>query len=167
MSQNNSQATSPVSSPAGMNDIPMQEVAHSPQSQTQQSTTSQPVLININQEATTANINLTAKENLLRLKNEFKVLYAHYLDCQKEGPRSDATKNAYEEYKLAEKTYIEARDAYVMFQQVDNPVNQDVKKDIVVPSNLPYLQLKTDTEIYKKNAEVFACFRSGEFDNIG
>ncbi|GAA5817831.1 hypothetical protein MFLAVUS_011388 [Mucor flavus] len=98
----------------------------------------------------------TTQENLVNLKNQYSILYGHYLSYQKVNPDSDNTKNAFAICKDAEKKYTDAKDAFAMFQAIHEPVKmQDEKKSSLVPSSLPFLQLKTDIAVFKKHVEVF------------
>ncbi|GAA5806349.1 hypothetical protein HPULCUR_011882 [Helicostylum pulchrum] len=98
----------------------------------------------------------TAQENLINLKNQYSILYGHYLSYQKVNPDSDNTKNAFAICKDAEKKYVDAKDAFAIFKSIHEPVKMpDEKKSSLVPSSLPFLQLKTDITLFKKHLEVF------------
>ncbi|GAA5801532.1 hypothetical protein HPULCUR_006980 [Helicostylum pulchrum] len=92
----------------------------------------------------------TAQENLINLKNQYSILYGHYLSYQKVNPDSDNTKNAFAICKDAEKKYVDAKDAFSIFKSIHEPVKMpDEKKSSLVPSSLPFLQLKTDITFFK------------------
>ena len=113
------------------------------------------VPININHEAASSFLADTAQENLKNLKTEFKIAYGHYLACQKVHPHAQNTKNAYISYKEAESAWREADEAYKIFKYMDSPPVMDDKKSMLVPSTLPFLQLRTDPYVHKKHMEVF------------
>ena len=110
--------------------------------------------LTINEEETTAHLLKTAKENVDKLRVDYKVAYGHYLSCQKHHPNAEPTRVAYLSYKEAEVLFREADEAYKIFYAMENPVKIDNKSHLV-PTILPFLQLKTDTELPKKNKEIF------------
>ncbi|KAI8326770.1 hypothetical protein EDC96DRAFT_590551 [Choanephora cucurbitarum] len=110
--------------------------------------------LTINEEETTTHLLKTAKENVDKLRVDYKVAYGHYLSCQKHHPNSGPTRIAYSSYKEAEVLFKEADDAYKTFYAMENPIKIDNKSHFV-PTILPFLQLKTDTELPKKNKESF------------
>ncbi|GAA5806605.1 hypothetical protein HPULCUR_012145, partial [Helicostylum pulchrum] len=105
---------------------------------------------------TTDDLIQTAQANLETLKNQYSILFGHYLSYQRVNPDSDNTKNSFAICKEAEQKYVDAKTAFSIFKSIHNPVKmQDDKKFSLVPSSLPFLQLKTDIVLYKKNHEVF------------
>ncbi|KAI8090722.1 hypothetical protein BDF21DRAFT_460152 [Thamnidium elegans] len=94
----------------------------------------------------------TAQANLINLKNQYSIVYGHYLSYHKVQPDSDNARNAFAICKEAEKQYLEAKNAFAILKSIHEPVKmQDEKKFSLVPSSLPFLQLKTDIVIHKKN----------------
>jgi hypothetical protein len=94
--------------------------------------------------------------NLDKLKNQYCILFGHYLSYQKVNPDSDNTKSAFTTCKEAERKYLDAKETFAIFKSIQEPVKmQDDKKFSLVPSSLPFLQLKTDIVVYKKNLEIF------------
>ena len=100
---------------------------------------------------TTDDLIQTAQANLETLKNQYSILFGHYLSYQRVNPDSDNTKNSFAICKEAEQKYVDAKTAFSIFKSIHNPVKmQDDKKFSLVPSSLPFLQLKTDIVLYKK-----------------
>ncbi|OBZ80668.1 hypothetical protein A0J61_11283, partial [Choanephora cucurbitarum] len=108
--------------------------------------------ININVEATAANLIKSAEQDLARKKNLYLISLGHYLKYSKESPNSDVTKVAFERMKCDEKLYKDAEDVLKVIKtvnvsaSVDSPV-QDDKKSTLVPLNLPFLQLTADVPL--------------------
>jgi transposase InsO family protein len=119
-----------------------------------------------NDSSTSVDINLNtspedllamAQRNIENLKKKCTILYANYLHCQANSEDSVDTMKAHELYEHAQKQLAASMDALKSYSQlsVKEETKQETKKHSLVPSGLPYLQLKTDTLISKGNQEVF------------
>ncbi|KAG2191345.1 hypothetical protein INT47_005859, partial [Mucor saturninus] len=95
----------------------------------------------------------SAKENMEIVQRKYNFAYAHWIKCKNENASSSATKEASVVYKEVETELIATCDAYLVFLSVNQPAPS--KNATYVPDSLPYLQLRTDTVIWKKNAEIF------------
>lgn len=95
----------------------------------------------------------SAKENLELVRYRYTTTYAHWIKCKNENSSSSATMEALSMYKEVEKELITTRDAYNVFLSVNKP--KLIAKATRVPDGLPFLQLKTDTVVIKKSAEIF------------
>lgn len=95
----------------------------------------------------------SAKENLDLVQQRYTTAYAHWLRCKSENSSSAATTEALMVYKEVEGELLTTRDAYRVFLSINNP--EPTRNATRVPDGLPFLQLKTDTVVSKKNAEVF------------
>ncbi|KAG2210684.1 hypothetical protein INT45_002557, partial [Circinella minor] len=95
----------------------------------------------------------SAKENLKLVQQRYNAAYAHWIKCKNENATSDVTKDALTAYKEVENELVTTRDAYKVFLSVNKP--EPSKNNTFVPDTLPFLQLRTDTVIWRKNAEVF------------
>ncbi|CAO3615390.1 unnamed protein product [Mucor hiemalis] len=102
-----------------------------------------------------------AEENLVKMKAAFGKMYVHYITLQEHRPYDQETLDHFEKCKIAEKGILDAEATLKMYKRMNTapapaPAPQ-VKKTVskVFPANLPFLQLKSDTVIEKKNVEIF------------
>ncbi|KAG2232614.1 hypothetical protein INT48_001303 [Thamnidium elegans] len=87
----------------------------------------------------------TAQANLINLKNQYSIVYGHYLSYHKVQPDSDNARNAFAICKEAEKQYLEAKNAFAILKSIHEPVKmQDEKKFSLVPSILEAHSLNMD-----------------------
>ena len=113
------------------------------------------VFININEKPTTEMLLKSAQEDLALKKNNYLILSGHYLAASKVNPTSQHTKNASEAQKEAQRLYLEAEELLKVLKSVHTPLSlPDEKKSVLVPANLPYLQLTSDVVI-KSNKDSF------------
>ena len=105
----------------------------------------------------------SAKRNIADLKKASNEAYRYYISAQAIHPVSENTQHAFNEFKLADKIYQESLSAFQLFESINKPVNStraelmaaDSKKFSTVPPNLPFLQLKSDDYLVKKNLEAY------------
>ncbi|OAD67613.1 hypothetical protein PHYBLDRAFT_173945 [Phycomyces blakesleeanus NRRL 1555(-)] len=97
----------------------------------------------------------SAKEDLSIKKNNFYVAYANYVALSKVNPMSDAARHASSIKKEAQELFEDAQKTLKVLEKANAPpaILED-KKSMVVPSNLPFLQLCTETRV-KQNRDVF------------
>ncbi|KAI9477935.1 MAG: hypothetical protein EXX96DRAFT_618861 [Benjaminiella poitrasii] len=132
-------------------DVEMENTASDPASASSVGTNSD-VKVNINAEATTALLLDSAKEDLDRKKNSYYILLGNYLAFSKVDPSS-----ASKAYKEAQELFVEAEKTLKVLKASSAPAGDPVneKKSTLVPSNLPFLQLRSDSHIVKPNRDVF------------
>ncbi|KAI8323398.1 hypothetical protein EDC96DRAFT_595724, partial [Choanephora cucurbitarum] len=111
--------------------------------------------IEVNEKPTVENLLKSAEEDLAAKKKNYLILSGHYLAASKVSPTSQHTKNASDAQKEAQKLYLEAEELLKVLKSVHSPVSvPDEKKSMLVPANLPYLQLTSDVVI-KSNKDSF------------
>lgn len=114
------------------------------------------VNVNINVELTASILLESAKEDLDRKKNKYYVSLGNYLTLSKVDPSADATKAASLVYKQDQDLFKEAEETLKVLKASNTPaVAPSDKKSMLVPGNLPFLQLKSDPHQEKANREVF------------
>ncbi|OAD78113.1 hypothetical protein PHYBLDRAFT_141978 [Phycomyces blakesleeanus NRRL 1555(-)] len=97
----------------------------------------------------------SAKKDLSIKKNNFYVAYANYVSLSKVNPMSDAVRHASSIKREAQELFEDAQKTLKVLEKANAPpaILED-KKSMVVPSNLPFLQLCTETRV-KHNRDVF------------
>lgn len=116
------------------------------------------VMVNIDMEVTAKLLLESAQEDLLRKKNRYFALLNTYLTASKVDPNSEESRNASVGYKAAQDLYEEAEKTIRTLKAANAPVGLDPakeKKSMLVPGNLPFLQLRTDSHLVKPHREVF------------
>ncbi|KAI8326023.1 hypothetical protein EDC96DRAFT_593598 [Choanephora cucurbitarum] len=143
----------PVSPSTGTQDVEMEN--------SDQNDVDSEVLVNINVEATTATLKKSAEEDLVRKKNNYFISLGHYLKYSEQDPTSDAAKHAFEVTKRDEQLMKDAEHVLKMLKSLDgsasgSPLDSSSleKKSMLVPANLPFLQLTSDVVI-KSSKDTF------------
>ena len=117
------------------------------------------VQINIDVEATAVMLLESAKEDLERKKARYYVLLGNYLSASKANPGSNTMISAFAAHKDAQESFLEAQKTLNVLKASNTPVREDgvadEKKSSLVPGNLPFLQMRTDSHIVKPNRDVF------------
>ncbi|GAA5817776.1 hypothetical protein MFLAVUS_011329 [Mucor flavus] len=115
------------------------------------------VKVNINVEAAAALLLVSAKEDLDRKKNDYYIFLGNYLAASKVDPSSDATRSAFQLHKETQESFLEAEKTLKVLKASNAPPGDSTndKKSMLVPNNLPFLQLRSDSHIVKPNRDVF------------
>lgn len=98
----------------------------------------------------------SAEEDLHRKKTVYLNQLQHYLGAWKIHPSADHTRVLYHRQKEAEALFKETQEVLKTLNAVNNPPSMpDDKKFSLVPSNMPFLQLTSDTVLEKPKREAF------------
>lgn len=126
----------------------------------------------VNSESTSLNLSPSvpadlkdiAINNLKKLTDQYNVAYGHFLAYQSVNGDSQHSKNAYEVYIDAEKKVKQATEAYKMFTAFHEPIKmQDEKKFSLVPTSLPFFQLRIDAIVSRKIVKYLILFTISVF----
>ncbi|OAD69475.1 hypothetical protein PHYBLDRAFT_66303 [Phycomyces blakesleeanus NRRL 1555(-)] len=107
-------------------------------------TSTPPSVVNVNTsgQVTIEMLLASAKEDLSTKKNNFYVAYANYIALSRVNPMLDAARHASSIKNEAQELFEDAQTALEILEKSNAPaVVLEDKKSMVVPSNLPFLQL--------------------------
>ncbi|OAD68797.1 hypothetical protein PHYBLDRAFT_173211 [Phycomyces blakesleeanus NRRL 1555(-)] len=114
------------------------------------------VRVNNNLVATVEMLLASAEEDLNTKKGNYYAALGHYLGVSKRDPTSTAAKSASKGAKEAQVLFAEAEQILKDLKASTAPASKPHdKRSTLVPSNLPFLQLRSEGPLVKANRDVF------------
>ncbi|OAD67126.1 hypothetical protein PHYBLDRAFT_174509 [Phycomyces blakesleeanus NRRL 1555(-)] len=114
------------------------------------------VRVNNNLVATMEMLLASAEEDLNAKKGNYYAALGHYLGVSKRDPTSTAAKSASKGAKEAQELFAEAEQILKNLKASTAPASKPHdKRSTLVPSNLPFLQLRSEGPLVKANRYVF------------
>ncbi|OAD81209.1 hypothetical protein PHYBLDRAFT_138753 [Phycomyces blakesleeanus NRRL 1555(-)] len=114
------------------------------------------VRVNNNLVATMEMLLTSAEEDLNAKKGNYYATLGHYLGVSKKDPTSTAAKSASKGAKEAQELFAEAEQILKNLKAFTAPASKPHdKRSTLVPSNLPFLQLCSESPLVKANRDVF------------